>query len=84
MSMSFPAEVQGPYLLRGFTHEHEALGVRDDLGRVESLLKVVDELLLVALELLLLGTSNLLAGTDTLLLEARQATSEDGLANERD
>lgn len=70
-------------LLGSLTHEHEALGVGDDLGRVESLLEVVDELLLVALERLLLRTSNDLARTDTLLLEARQATSEDSLADER-
>ena len=31
-------------------HEHEALGVRDDLGGVKGLLKVVDELLLVTRE----------------------------------
>ena len=71
-------------LLGGVTHEHEALRVRDDLRRVESLLEVVDELLLVALEGLLLGASNDLRGANTLLLDRGQATSEDGLANEGD
>ena len=32
-------------------HQHEALGVRDDLGGIQSLLKVLEELLLVTLEL---------------------------------
>lgn len=71
------------HLLGGLTHEHEALRIGDDLGRIESLLEVIDELLLVALERLLLGTGDPLAGPDTLLLEARQATSENSLADER-
>ena len=32
-------------------HEHESLGVRDDLGCVQSLLEILKELLLIALEL---------------------------------
>ena len=59
-----------PHLLGSFTHEHEALRVRHDLGGVEGLLKVVDELLLVALERLLLGTGDDLARTNTFLLQA--------------
>ena len=72
------------YLLRGLTHQHEALSVRDDLRRVESLLEVIDELLLVALELLLLRAADDLARTDTFLLDRRQATSKDGLTDEGD
>lgn len=71
-------------LLRGLTHEHEALGVGNNLGSVEGLLEVIDELLLVALERLLLGTSDDLASTCTLLLDRRQATSKDSLADQGD
>jgi hypothetical protein len=66
----------------GLLHEHKALGVQDDLGGVESLLKVLEELLLVALELgraadkLELGR-----GGDTLVLDGRQASSKDGLSD---
>ena len=73
-----------PHLLGSFTHEHEALRVRHDLGGVEGLLKVVDELLLVALERLLGRTGDRLRRANTLLLERRQAASEDGLADEGD
>ena len=73
-----------PYLLGSLTHEHEALRVRDDLGRVESLLEVIDELLPVTLEGLLLGTGDDLARARALGLDRRQAPREDGLANERD
>ena len=64
-------------------HEHEALGVRDDLGGVKGLLKVVDELLLVTGEA---GGGALeeLGGTATLLLEGRKAAGEDRLADESD
>ena len=71
-------------LLSGLTHEHEALGVGDDLRRVECLLQVVDELLLVALEGLLLRAGDDLAGARALGFDGGQATSEDGLTNERD
>ena len=73
-----------PHLLGSLTHEHEALGVRDDLGRVQGLLEVVNELLLVALEGLLLGASDDLARADTLLLDGRQAARKDGLADQGD
>ena len=73
-----------PHLLGGLTHEHEALGVGDDLGRVEGLLKVIDELLLVAAERLLVGCSKDLARARTLALDSRQAAGEDGLTDEGD
>lgn len=66
------------------THEHEALGVGDDLGGVKSLLEVIDELLLVTTEWLLLRTGDNLGGTDTLVLDGRQATGENGLTDEGD
>ena len=72
------------HLLGGLTHEHEALSVRDNLRRVQSLLKVVDELLLVALEGLLLGTGEDFARPCTLCLDGGQATGEDSLTDERD
>ena len=71
-------------LLGGLTHEHEALGVGVDLGSVEGLLEVIDELLLVTLESFLLGASDDLAGTCTLILNRRQATSKDSLADQGD
>ena len=70
--------------LGGLAHEHEALGVRDDLGSVKSLLKVVDKLLLVALEGLAGRGGNDLGGAATLLLEGREASGEDGLTDEGD
>ena len=75
-----------PYtnLLGSLTHEHEALGVGDDLGRVEGLLKVIDELLLVTSKRGLLGTRDDLACPRALLLEGRQAASEDSLADKGD
>ena len=57
-------------LLGSLTHEHEALSVGDDLGRIQSLLKVINELLLVTLELLLLRARDGLSGTGTLLLDS--------------
>jgi hypothetical protein len=63
--------------------EHEALSVGDDLGGIQSLLKVVNELLLVALELGL-GALEEAAGADTLALEGRKATSKDRLADQSD
>lgn len=64
-------------------HEHEALGVRDDLGGVKGLLKILDELLLVTREAGL-GALEELGGTATLLLEGRKAAGEDRLADEGD
>jgi len=71
-------------LLGGLTHEHESLGVRDELGGVEGLLEVVDELLLVTGELLDLRSAEELAGTGTLGLDGREAAGEDGLADKGD
>jgi hypothetical protein len=48
------------------------------------LLEVVDELLLVALEGLAGGGGDDLGGADTLLLDGREASGEDGLADEGD
>jgi hypothetical protein len=62
-------------------HEHEALGVRDNLGGVKGLLKVGDELLAVTGEVRG-GALELLAGTGTLSLEGRKAAGEDSLADE--
>lgn len=68
--------------LGGLSDEHEALGVRDDLGGVKGLLELVDELLLVTSELDGLGARQNLGGSDTLLLEGRQASRKDGLADQ--
>jgi hypothetical protein len=62
-------------------HEHEALGVGDDLGGVKGLLKVGDELLAVTGEVGG-GALELLASAGTLGLEGRKAAREDGLADE--
>lgn len=62
-------------------HEHEALGVGDDLGGVKGLLKVGNELLAVAGEVGL-GALELLAGASALALEGRKAAGEDSLADE--
>lgn len=69
-------------LLGGLLDQHEALGVRDDLGSVETLLQILDESLLVTSELSGRRTIEDATGTDTLVLESTQATGEDGLANE--
>lgn len=63
--------------------QHKALGIGDDLGGIESLLKVRQELLLVALEL---GSWSFedLGSTLTLGLDGAQATSKDGLTNQGD
>ncbi|KAI6770536.1 hypothetical protein HG530_005165 [Fusarium avenaceum] len=70
-------------LASGLLHEHEALGVGDDLGSVKSLLEVLEELLLVTLEL---GGSadelQLGRGGGTLVLDGGQASGKDGLSNE--
>ena len=57
------------HLLGSLTHEHEALGVRDDLGSVEGLFEIIDEELLVPTEWFFLGSGDDLAGADTLFLD---------------
>ena len=57
------------HLLGRLAHEHESLGVGDDLGGVESLFEVINELALITVECLFLGTSDDFASADTLLLE---------------
>lgn len=64
-------------------HQHETLGVRDDLGGVKGLLEVVKDLLLVAGELDL-GAGELLAGASTLGLQGGQTSGEHGFTDERD
>lgn len=64
-------------------HQHETLGVGDDLGGVEGLLEVVDEGLLVTLELGL-GAVEEAGCADTLVLEGGKAAREDSLADEGD
>ena len=71
-------------LLGSLAHEHEALGVRDNLGGVESLLEVSNELFLVALEGLDLRATENLGGTGSLALERREATGKDGLTDKGD
>lgn len=62
--------VQMPVELFGsLTHEHEALCIRDDLGRIESLLQVINKLLLVAAECLFLWSDDSLASAGTLGLD---------------
>lgn len=71
-------------LLGSLLHEHEALGVGDDLGGVQGLLEVVKELLLVALELAA-ATADVLelgGGNGTLVLDAGQATGQDSLGDQ--
>ena len=72
------------YVLSGLTHEHESLRVRNDLGGVESLFKVIDELSLVAMKDLFLRTGDEFASAGTLLLEGRQTPGEDGLSDQGD
>lgn len=72
-------------LLGSLLHQHETLGVGDDLGGVKSLLKVLEELLLVTLELG--GSANELqlgGGLGTLGLDGGQATGKDGLGDQGD
>lgn len=76
--------VQVPTVLLGsLAHEHEALGVRDDLGGIEGLGDIVDELLLVA-SVLGVGSLEDLGGADTLILDSGQAAGEDGLTDQGD
>lgn len=70
-------------LLGGLLHEHEALRVRDDLGRVEGLLEVREELLLVALELGRAADElQLLGRAGALALDGGEAAGEDGLGDQ--
>lgn len=71
-------------VLGGLAHQHEALGVRDNLGGIQSLTELLDEGLLVARVLLVLGASQDLGGTNTLVLERGQAASVHSLTNESD
>lgn len=63
--------------------EHEALGVRDNLGGVQGLLKVINESLLVALELGGRAFEDS-AGGATLVLKGTEAAREDRLADQSD
>lgn len=63
--------------------EHEALGIGDDLGGIQSLLEVIDEGSLITLELGG-GAAENRGGTGTLILESGQAAREDSLANQSD
>ena len=77
--------VERPVVLLGrLAHEHEALGVGDDLGCVEGLLEVVDELLLVALERLERRATEDLGRRHALVAQGGQAAREDGLADQGD
>lgn len=84
MILTRSSEQRSTDVTSSLTHEHEALGVGDDLGGIKSLLEVIDELLLVTTEWLLLRTGDDLGSTDTLLLDRRQATGEDGFTDEGD
>lgn len=72
------------YLLRGLPHKHETLRVRDNLGRIESLLEIINKELLVATERLLGRTGDDFACSNTFVLDGRQASREDSLTNEGD
>lgn len=76
--------VQGPVQLLGsLPHEHKALRVRDDLGGIQCLFKIINELLLVTAEGFPLRAIDNFAGTHALLLDCRQATCEHSLADKR-
>jgi len=68
-------------LLGGSLHQHETLGVRDDLGGVQALLKVLEECSLVTSEGRLWPAKDL-GSTGTLVLDGAQAAGEDSLTNE--
>lgn len=70
-------------LLSGLLHEHETLGVGDNLGGVKRLLEVLKELLAVTSELGLASNEwEDLRGFGALSLDGRQATGKDGLSNQ--
>jgi hypothetical protein len=64
-------------------HQHETLGVGDDLRRVKPLFEVLEECSTVTAERWLGAAENFL-GTSTLVFDRRQATRKDGLANQGD
>ena len=76
--------VELPLVLLGrLLHEHEALGVGDDLGGVEGLLEIGEELLLVALELGRAADElQLLGRAGALALDGGQAAGEHGLGDQ--
>lgn len=67
-------------LLTSLTDEHETLSVGDNLGGVESLLKLVDKLLLVASERERRARKNL-GSSNTLILNGRESSGENSLTN---
>lgn len=64
-------------------NEHEALGVRDNLGGIKGLLKVINEGLLVTFEAGGRATQDG-AGAATLILKGAEAAGEDSLADKGD
>lgn len=64
-------------------HQHEALGVGDDLGGIKTLFKILEECSSVTGESRL-GTAENLLGTSTFFLDRTQATSKDSLTNQSD
>jgi hypothetical protein len=67
-------------------HQHEALGIGNNLGGVQGLLKILKELFLVALKLAAAARDVLKLGGSlaTLGLDGRQATGQDSLGNQSD
>lgn len=63
--------------------KHETLGVGNNLGSVQSLLKVVNESLLVTFKLGGRATEDA-AGTDTLILNGRKTAREDSFTDKSD
>jgi hypothetical protein len=72
------------YRLGVLPHQHEALSIGDDLGRIQGLLEVSNKLLLVSLEAHLLWRCDSFACTDTFVLDSRQASCKHSLTDERD
>lgn len=64
-------------------HQHETLGIGDDLGGIEALFKILEEGSLVSCEAWS-GTGENLGGTSTLIFDGTQATRKDSLTNESD
>ena len=64
-------------------HEHESLGVRDDLGCVQSLLEILKELLPVTLELIASADElEDLGGAGTLALDGGETAGEHGFGDQ--
>lgn len=80
---SAPADEATPTHL---LHQHEALGIRDDLGGVQGLLEIIEELGLVALKLAASAADVLELGRSrgTFVLDAGQAAGQDGLGDQGD